>query len=139
MPIDNSDEKYFDIMSKKRRREIPAVDVQLIEMYEDLASSDEEVRLKAAQNLMLKFSLKASLKTEQKHEILRRLIRGLCSGRKAARLGFSIALTEAQIQLFGPNASNELSFISIAEFIEMLKKQTYCGGSVSGQVIQVYF
>lgn len=118
-------------MSKKRRRDIPAVNTELVEVYDDLANEDEEIRLKAAQNLLLKVD---SLNSEQLHEILRRLIRGLCSGRKAARLGFSIALTELQVQLFGPNAVNQSSQISVSDVVETLDEQTRVTGNASGQV-----
>lgn len=117
-------------MSKKRHREIPAIQIQLIEIYDDLANPDEEIRLRAAQNLLLKVD---SYTSEQLHEILRRLIRGLCSGRKAARLGFSVALTELLVQLFGPKAANT-SLASVSDVIETLDKQTCVGGNVSGQV-----
>lgn len=123
-------------MSNKRRRETSAVDTQLVEIYEDLANVDEEIRLKAAQTLLLKIAPEAGLASEQIHEILRRLIRGLCSGRKAARLGFSIALTEFLIQRLSPTASCPL--FAIPEVIEVLKTETRIGGNVSGQVPQAY-
>lgn len=122
-------------MSKKRRRETSAVDTQLVEIYEDLANVEEEIRLKAAQSLLLKIAPETGLASEQLHEILRRLIRGLCSGRKAARLGFSIALTEFLTQLLSPNASHPSPF-PISEVVAVLKKETHIGGNVSGQVIQ---
>lgn len=123
-------------MSNKRRRELSAVNTQLVEIYEDLANVEEEIRLKAAQSLLLKIAPGAGLAREQFYEILRRLIRGLCSGRKAARLGFSIALTEFLIQLLSPNTSCLSSPFTIPEVIEVLKKETHIGGNVSGQVIQ---
>ena len=122
-------------MSKKRRRETSSVDTHLEEIYEDLANVEEEIRLKAAQSLLLKIAPEASLASEQLHEILRRLIRGLCSGRKAARLGFSVALTEFLTQLLSPNASHPPPF-PISEVVAVLKKETHIGGNVSGQVIQ---
>lgn len=125
-------------MSTKRRREISAVDTQLVEIYEDLANVEEDIRLKAAESLLLRIAPEAGLASEQFHEILRRLIRGLCSGRKAARLGFSIALTEFLTQLLGPNASCLLSPFALPEVIEVLKKETHIGGNVSGQVLQPY-
>lgn len=107
-----------------------------MEIYEDLANVEEEVRLKAAHSLLSKIAPEAGLASEQYHEILRRLIRGLCSGRKAARLGFSVALTEFLIQLLNPNASYPSSPFTIPEVIEVLKKETYVVGNVSGQVLQ---
>lgn len=120
-------------MSKKRPREVSAIDTQLVEIYEDLANDNEEIRIKATHALLSKSSPEAGLKVEQLKEILRRLIRGLCSGRKGARLGFSIALTELLGQLFGANATCAPP-MSKAEFIESLKKETEVAGNISGQV-----
>lgn len=72
------------------------MDTELIEIYEDLANESEEIRLEAAKNLLAKLP---SLSSEQRHRVLGRLFRGLCSGRKAARLGFSVAVTEVLTQL----------------------------------------
>lgn len=123
-------------MSKKRPREVPAVDTQLVEIYEDLANDNEEIRLKATHVLLSRSSPESGFTAEQLKEILRRLIRGLCSGRKGARLGFSIALTELLSQLFGANVARTLP-MSNADFIQLLKKETKVTGNVSGQVCAV--
>ena len=121
-------------MSKKRRREQPAVNVQLVEIYEDLASVDENIRLKAAQTLLTNFVADGKSTGEQLNEIVRRLLRGLCSGRKAARLGFSVVLTELLAELLGPNRRNVAGFQNALELIESLRKQSQVSGNVSGQV-----
>ena len=120
-------------MSRKRPREALAVDTQLVEIYEDLANENEEIRLPATHALLAKASPESGLTAEQLKEILRRLIRGLCSGRKGARLGFSIALTELQSLLFDCNAKHVLP-MNIEDFIQLLKNETEVAGSVSGQV-----
>lgn len=120
-------------MSKKRRREQPAIDVQLVEIYEDLANVDENIRLKAAQTLLTNFVADGKSTGEQLNEIVRRLFRGLCSGRKAARLGFSIVLTEFLTELLSPDRG-VAGFQNILELIETLKKQSQVSGNVSGQV-----
>lgn len=126
---------YSNTMSKKRRREQSNADTQLVEVYEDLANENEEVRLKAAQSLLSRFSPENSPANEEVLKTLKRLIRGLCSGRKAARLGFSVALTELLVQLLGPVKKDAPSLgLSIAELIDLLKEQTSIGGNVSGQV-----
>ena len=126
-------------MSKKRRREQPAVDVQLVELFEDLANVDEVIRIKAAGNLVRRIASDTDASAEQLNEYIRRLIRGLCSGRKAARLGFSIALTESLTKIFESKANDVPGLTSIAELIETLRSQTRCNGNVSGQVrIQRY-
>ena len=121
-------------MSKKRRREQPAVDTQLVEIYEDLANVDENVRLKAAETLLTKFVANGNSTGEQLNEIVRRLFRGLCSGRKAARLGFSVVLTELLTQLFDPNGKAVAGRQTVLELIETLKKQSQASSNVSGQV-----
>ena len=74
-------------MSKKRRREKPAVDMQLVEIYEDLANVDEKIRLKAAHTLLTNFVSEGKATGDQLNEVLRRLIRGLCSGSQSSSLG----------------------------------------------------
>ena len=126
-------------MSKKRRRERPAVNVELVEIYEDLASVDEEIRLKAAHLLLTKFVSNTLITGEQLDAILRRLIRGLCSGRKAARLGFSTTLTEFLSGIFGPNGKFAgehcvSGFADIKDLSAILVEETKVGGNVAGQV-----
>ncbi|KAL6714597.1 DNA-directed DNA polymerase [Lecanora helva] len=121
-------------MSKKRRRERPAVDVELVEIFEDLANVDKGIQLKAAQILLVKFVSGDQTNVDQLNEILRRLFKGLCSNRKAARLGFSVALTEFLVELLGPKGKKVPGFKSIPELITILLEQTrISGNNVSGQ------
>ena len=83
-------------MGRKRHREDATEVSRRTEVYEDLAHLDPSIRLKAAQTLLTQ--LVPGADADQLNEILRRLIRGLCSGRKAARLGFSVALTGKFLQ-----------------------------------------
>jgi DNA polymerase phi len=117
--------------SKKRPREVKATDTQLIEIYDDLANEDEEIRLKAAYALLSQFSASATT-IEQHKTILKRLFRGLCSGRKAARLGFSVALTEFLSQVFLPYIDDHK--IEASEIIDLLESQTAVESKTSGQV-----
>ena len=122
-------------MSKKRQREARNVDVHLVEIYEDLANEDEDVRLNAAQSLVTKLAPGKAPTSEEVEKALNRLIRGLSSGRKAARIGFSIAFTEILSQLLGPSEKGVPSIdISIGRVLDILKSQTHPGGSLSGQV-----
>lgn len=121
-------------MSKKRRREQPAVDTQLVEIYEDLANVDENIRLKAAHALLTDFVANGKSTAEQLNEIVRRLLRGLCSGRKAARLGFSVVLTELLTELLGPSGKGVVGVHNILKLIESLKEQSQVSSNVSGQV-----
>lgn len=121
-------------MSKKRRRDLSTVDTQLVEIYEDLANESEVIRLKAAASLLSKFSLAKSPTKDQILGVLTRLIRGLCSSRKAARLGFSIALTEFLVQTHARPDKDVQSQLDTQEVIETLKKQTVALGDASGNV-----
>ena len=118
--------------SKKRPREVKATDTQLIEIYDDLANEDEEIRLKAAYALLSQFSASTTTTIEQHKTILKRLFRGLCSGRKAARLGFSVALTEFLSQVFLAYIDDHK--IEASEIIDLLESQTAVEGKTSGQV-----
>ncbi|KAL8692702.1 MAG: hypothetical protein Q9218_002323 [Villophora microphyllina] len=121
-------------MSKKRRRELSSIDTQLVEIYEDLTNENENTRLKAAQALLTKCSPdNGQFSNDQLSEVVRRLIRGLCSGRKAARLGFSIALTELLSQRWGETQFFEPEKLSIPDLIDVLVQQTETTGNVSGQ------
>ena len=121
-------------MSKKRGREQPAVDTQLVEIYEDLANVDEHIRLKAAQALFTNFVANGISTGEQLNEIVRRLLRGLCSGRKAARLGFSVVLTELLPEIFNPSGTSRAGVQTVFELIETLTNQSQVSSNVSGQV-----
>ena len=123
-------------MSKKRRREQPTVDIAAVEIYEDLAHEDEEIRLKAAQSLLEKVSDDKRPSCEELKKTLRRLFRGLCSSRKAARLGFSVALTEFLLQHIERPGTSEsgLAHLDITEVVDVLEKQTHISGNVAGQV-----
>lgn len=118
--------------SKKRRREPYNVDIKLVEIYEDLASEKDDVRLKAAQALVSQFTPDKNPTDEQIQKALQRLFRGLCSSRKAARIGFSIALTEILSQVFA--TSKESSRIDLPEILNILESQSNASGSDSGQV-----
>ncbi|PYI36682.1 hypothetical protein BP00DRAFT_331140 [Aspergillus indologenus CBS 114.80] len=89
--------------SKKRRREAlrDSVDRTQIEIYEALASETDAVRLQAAAALVAQFTPDQAPTAAHIDRALARLFRGLCSRRKAARVGFSIALTEVLVQVFG--------------------------------------
>ena len=77
-------------MSKKRGREKRDINVELVEIYEDLADENEDIRLKAAKRLLSR----ATSSNEDLLSTFNKLLRGICSGRKAARVGFSVALVE---------------------------------------------
>lgn len=118
--------------SKKRRREPFNVDVKQVEIYDDLANEKDEIRLKAAQALVSQFTPDKNPTQDQIQKALQRLFRGLCSSRKAARIGFSIALTEILSQVFtSPNAPSE---VTVSNVLATWESQSNASGSESGQV-----
>lgn len=119
--------------SRKRRREPVNVDVKLVEIYEDLANENNEIRLKAAQELVSRFTPDKSPTDEQIEKVLKRLFRGLCSGRKAARIGFSIALTEILCQVFTP--SRDSASLNVTNVLRIWESQSQLSeGNAAGQV-----
>lgn len=121
-------------MSKKRPREPYNVDVKLVEIYEDLANEKDEIRLKAARELVLRFTPDSNPTEDQIEKSLERLFRGLCSGRKAARVGFSVALTEVLSQVFSSRGGISLQEWSLSKILDIWKCQSNVGGTNSGQV-----
>jgi DNA polymerase phi len=120
---------------RKRRREAANVDVKLVEIYEDLANEKNEIRLKAAAGLLSRFTPPNSVPDEEAEKILHRLFRGLCSSRKAARIGFSIALTELLSTILGPASDKSRpSSIDVPKILHILETLTKVSGSANGQV-----
>ena len=112
-------------MVKKRRRETPNTNETLIEIYDDLANLNEGIRLKAVHSLITIFVCSPQANVGQLNEIFTRLVRGLCSGRKAARIGFSVALTSFLSELPRENSIHALeSFLKSANLLRLLKAHT---------------
>lgn len=111
-------------MSKKRPHESSTQDSQLIEIFEDLSSLDENIRLTAAHTLIVKHVESRTFEDPLVERILRRLVRGLSSGRKAARVGFSVALAESLNSLI-KNASHAQAVSNVsASLLQSLRDQT---------------
>lgn len=122
-------------MSRKRLRETRDVNVQMVEIYDDLANENEEIRIKAALALVSKLSTDKALTGGQVERVVNRLFRGLSSGRKAARIGFSIALTESLSQLLGAERTVFPGLkLDVSRVLDLLEEQTRGEGNVSGQV-----
>ncbi|KAL1960089.1 hypothetical protein VTO42DRAFT_261 [Malbranchea cinnamomea] len=118
---------------RKRRREAPNVDVKLVEIYEDLANENNEIRLKAAGELLSRFAPEQNPSQEDIEKAIYRLFRGLCSSRKAARIGFSIALTELLTTVFSMPNDKRPSNLDAPKILEILEKLTTPVNAASGQ------
>ncbi|BCS23970.1 DNA-directed DNA polymerase POL5 [Aspergillus puulaauensis] len=119
--------------SRKRRREPINVNTKLVEIYEDLASENDEVRLRAAQALVSQFTPDKNPEDEQIQKTLQRLFRGLCSSRKAARIGFSIALTEVLSQVFAAGVERPSAALDVPGVLGIWESVSNAAASESKQ------
>lgn len=107
-----------------------------VQLYDQLSSQDVSERLKAADAVVsgLLAGAGASEAVVQRH-LERRLFRGLASGRKAARLGFSVALTEVLAQLLGNKQpwKGRYPSLTFEKVLDILKAKTKPEGDLSGQ------
>lgn len=107
-----------------------------VRLYDLLSSEDDSERLNAAiavvSGLLDGDGVEES--TLQRH-LERRLFRGLASGRKAARLGFSVALTEILAQLYGTKDSADQKYpgLTFDKVLGFLVAKTKPDGDLSGQ------
>jgi len=117
----------------KKQRQYTAHDSTLAKIYEELAGEVSDSRIKAAKDLLLELS-------DADHAIVKksitRLIKGLCSSRKAARLGFFVALTELLRQSFDAEARQNAA-VGVDELVELVTRTTSAEGKASGQVGRV--
>lgn len=86
-PLESADDSVHKPI--KRRKDYTDEDAKLAELYDQLSSELQEVQLDAATKLVDYY-----VANQRPEHIRVRLIRGLGSSRKAARLGFFIALVE---------------------------------------------
>jgi len=103
-------------------------------LYDQLSSEDAAERLRAATAVVsgLLGGAGASEATLLRH-LERRLFRGLASGRKGARLGFSVVLAEVLGQLFGGAAGDRYAGVGFERVLEILRLKTKPEGDLSGQ------
>lgn len=117
----------------KRRRQLNEEHAKLSKLYEDLAAESDEIRFEAAKQLIVKFSPESGPAAKEVEAALTRLMKGLCSQRKAARVGFSLTLTELLRQIFGGVKIEGLDQ-DVASIINMVDEKTEIEGNVPGRV-----
>ncbi|KAI9789864.1 MAG: DNA-directed DNA polymerase [Piccolia ochrophora] len=99
--------------------------------FERLAEDEEDVRLEASLGIISGLDL-ASIDILRK--ALDRLLKGLASGRKSARIGFSVTLTELLCRTYGPQRSQDRApLLSFDEVLDLLQSRTTPRGDISGQ------
>ncbi|KAH9861765.1 hypothetical protein J1614_011518 [Plenodomus biglobosus] len=118
----------------KRRRQLNGDHQKLSKLYEDLAAESDEVRFDAAKQIIVKFSPESKPHAKDVEAALGRLIKGLCSQRKAARVGFSLTLTELLRELFssGGNGIDGLD-LDVVSLIKLVEEKTKVEGNVPGR------
>lgn len=128
--VDNGEEAPI-----KRRRQINDEHLKLAKLYEDLAAESDDTRFEAAKQLIIKFSPAAAPNAQAVKSALSRLVKGLCSQRKAARVGFSLTLTELLREIFSTrNNAIEGLDLDAASIISFIEEKTKIEGNVSGRV-----
>ncbi|KAH9845802.1 DNA polymerase V-like [Teratosphaeria destructans] len=134
-PLQESDAQALDHVhpSRKRRVEYGGTEKQLAQCYHDLADEVATVRLQATKNLIRILSEQSEQQIGVLEGALTRLIRGLCSGRKAARPGFSIALSEALRIAFELAYSGKATQLGLDGLIDKVEGLTQPEGKASGQ------
>ncbi|TAQ89216.1 hypothetical protein B7494_g2456 [Chlorociboria aeruginascens] len=107
-----------------------------VQLYDLLSSEDSAQRLLAANAIVSGLLGEDGVEesTLQRH-LERRLFRGLASGRKGARLGFSVVITEILGQLFGLKnlAQDKYAGLSFEKVLGFLVAKTKPEGDLSGQ------
>jgi hypothetical protein len=119
----------------KRRRQVNEDQLKLSKLYEDLAAESDDVRFEAAKQLIVRFSPESKPAAKDVELALIRLIKGLCSQRKAARVGFSLTLTELLREIFGSKEDViEGLDLDVASLIKLVEEKTKVEGNVPGRV-----
>lgn len=127
--------EHKDEAPVKRRRQVNEEQLKLSKLYEDLAAESDDVRFEAAKQLIVKFSPDSKPSGKDVEVALARLIKGLCSQRKAARVGFSLTLTELLQEIFGHKETliEDLN-LDVASLIKLVEEKTKVEGNVPGRV-----
>ncbi|KAI9886226.1 MAG: hypothetical protein M1823_001961 [Watsoniomyces obsoletus] len=100
-------------------------------LFENLTSDDENTRLKAS--LAILSGLKQASPGVVRR-VIDRLMAGLTSGRKSARIGFSVTLTELLSSWYeGEIGKGPKSLISFPDLVSMLRSSTQPEGGLGGQ------
>ncbi|KAK3067923.1 hypothetical protein LTS18_000886, partial [Coniosporium uncinatum] len=117
------------VAAVKKQRQFTVQDSKLAKLYEELASEVSSARIKAAKDLLLELS---DVDQAVVKKSISRLIKGLCSSRKAARLGFFVALTELLRQSFDAEFQQNTA-VGVDELVELVTRTTSVEGKASGQ------
>ncbi|KAK0891424.1 DNA-directed DNA polymerase [Friedmanniomyces endolithicus] len=104
--------------SRKRRLDHVEANTALAQAYNDLADEIPSVRLRGAGDICKYLTTESPDQAHRTDAALDRLVKGLCSGRKAARLGFSVALSEVLRLAFSQSKSLDADDFTLAKVAE---------------------
>ncbi|TKA23615.1 hypothetical protein B0A50_07449 [Salinomyces thailandicus] len=119
--------------ARKRRVQYGDEHVQLAKTYNDLSDEAPAVRLKAAGALLKTLSAESPAQLSLVDQAISRLVRGLCSGRRAARLGFSVALAEVLRLAFQLGHNEDAQECRLDAIVSKIEQLTQPEGRASGQ------
>ncbi|KAK0291633.1 DNA-directed DNA polymerase [Friedmanniomyces endolithicus] len=119
--------------SRKRRLEPVEANTALAQAYNDLADEIPSVRLRGAGDICKYLTTESPDQAHRTDAALDRLVKGLCSGRKAARLGFSVALSEVLRLACSQSKSLDAVDFTLAKVAEKCIHLTRPEGKVSRQ------
>jgi DNA polymerase phi len=119
--------------ARKPRIEDGKAEVQLSKIYNDLADEEATVRLQAAGELLNSLSTSTSDQISRVNAAITRLIKGVCSDRKAARLGFPVALSEVLRLAFDLSAQQQHNDFNLDSITAKIIKLTEAEGKKRGQ------
>lgn len=91
----------------KRQRQHGELQERLSQTLDRLTTESRDVRIQATKDLLQLISTEATSSNGLISTVITRLVRGLSSGRKEARFGFFVALTEVLVCLYGPNGEQD--------------------------------
>ncbi|XP_031725142.1 myb-binding protein 1A-like protein [Anarrhichthys ocellatus] len=100
---------------------IPQQNRVFLDFFWDLAKPDQEVRLKAVENLIQ--YLKTNNKADELEYTVKRLVDGLAHTREAARPGFSLALGQVLCAFEGVSLQSVLDKIKVKHNLLTVKKK----------------
>ena len=112
------------------------------ELYDTLSSEESEERLNAANAIVVGLlGGDGVLEPTLRRHLERNLFRGLASGRKAARLGRGVVLTEVLRQLFGTEKLAQTKYLGLTfdVVLDLLITKTKPNGDLSGQEEKDHF
>lgn len=113
---DDSTESHENIHPSRRQRVGDHENrADLIKIFNALRDEIPKVRLEATKSLLKSLSIESPDQSQRLDYAITRLIKGVCSGAKAARPGFSIALAEVLRLSFDEKANQTLTVPALIE------------------------